>query len=147
MVWGYSTFNSAWGDLETFYEAAEGYWPWVNTYVLLANTEATGEAWEQAIRLTTTAITWLDTYCRCIFDFWAGEDGRSHFMASMYYASKEPTGAAVTMSAIITAMLTATPEQIKYFIGIADGYRQSIWNKEFNQEFYAALAKGFEQWV
>ena len=52
----------------------------------------------------------------------------------------------VNMASIINAMLTADPEQVKYFVGLVDAYRQSLWNKPFNSEFYAALARGFEQW-
>lgn len=52
----------------------------------------------------------------------------------------------VDMDAILSAMLAATAEQIPYFIGIVDAYRVSLWNKPFNSEFYAALARGFTQW-
>lgn len=52
----------------------------------------------------------------------------------------------IDMSAIINAMLTATPPEIEYFIGLADAFRQSIWNRPYNHEFFAALARGFEQW-
>lgn len=47
------------------------------------------------------------------------------------------------MDAIINAMLNAEPDQIRYFVGLVDAFRQSIWIKPFNQEFYAALARGF----
>ncbi len=53
------------------------------------------------------------------------------------------SGASVDMAAIINAMLAATPEEVTYFIGVADAFRQSIWDKPFNKEFYAALARGF----
>jgi len=52
----------------------------------------------------------------------------------------------VTMDAILSAMVQADPDQLQYFIGIVDAYRQSIWNRPFNKEFFAALARGFEQW-
>jgi len=50
-----------------------------------------------------------------------------------------------TMDTLINAMLTATPEQITYFIGLVDAYRLTIWNEPFNAEFYAAIARGFER--
>lgn len=50
------------------------------------------------------------------------------------------------MSAIIIAMLSANPEQVEYFVGLVDAYRQSIWNRPFNKDFYAALARGFMIW-
>ena len=50
----------------------------------------------------------------------------------------------VTMNSILSAMITANDEDIEYFIGLVDAYRQAIWNKPFNYEFFAALARGFE---
>lgn len=52
----------------------------------------------------------------------------------------------LTMAAIIVTMLSANPKQVEYFVGLVDAYRQSIWNRPFNQDFYAALARGFELW-
>ncbi|GAI56337.1 unnamed protein product [marine sediment metagenome] len=51
-----------------------------------------------------------------------------------------------TMDALINTMLEATPEQVTYFVGLVDAYRQSIWTQPFNHEFFAALARGFETW-
>lgn len=52
----------------------------------------------------------------------------------------------LTMDAILSTMLSADPYQVMYFIGLLDAYKQSVWNKPFNEEFFAALARGFEQW-
>lgn len=52
----------------------------------------------------------------------------------------------LTMEALINTMLIAEPDEVNYFIGLVDAFRQSVWNKPFNQEFFAALARGFEQW-
>ena len=52
----------------------------------------------------------------------------------------------LTMEAILNTMLTADPYQVEYFVGLVDAYRQSIWNKPFNSEFFAALARGFMEW-
>lgn len=68
----------------------------------------------------------------------------SDFHESIYWAWAE--GAAVNMAAIIQAMLQATPDEIKYFIGLVDAFRMSIWNQPFNYQFYEALARGFMQW-
>lgn len=48
-----------------------------------------------------------------------------------------------SMDDILTAMLTATYDQLTKFIGIEDAYRSAIWDQPFNAEFYAALANGF----
>ncbi|GAH60107.1 unnamed protein product, partial [marine sediment metagenome] len=37
-------------------------------------------------------------------------------------------------------------DQLTNFIGFVDAYRQSIWNRPFNREYYAALARGFALW-
>jgi len=50
------------------------------------------------------------------------------------------------MDAILSVMLSADPIQVEYFVGLVDAYRQSIWNRPFNQDFYAALARGFMIW-
>lgn len=52
----------------------------------------------------------------------------------------------IDMSAIIQAMLVANSDEIEYFVGLSDAFRQSIWNRPFNQEMFAALARGFQEW-
>lgn len=52
----------------------------------------------------------------------------------------------LTMATLIQTMLTANPQEVEYFIGLVDAYRQSIWTRPFNQEFFAALSRGFMQW-
>ena len=52
----------------------------------------------------------------------------------------------MTMEVILTTMLAAKPNEVEYFVGLVDAYRQSIWNRPFNQEFFAALSRGFMQW-
>lgn len=55
--------------------------------------------------------------------------------------------AGLDMDSLLNVMLEADPKQVEYFVGLVDAYRQSIWNKPFNSEFFAALARGFEQWA
>lgn len=52
-------------------------------------------------------------------------------------------GAEITMDDILSALVTATRPEFEYFTGITDGYRAALWEKPFNSEFYAALARGF----
>ena len=52
----------------------------------------------------------------------------------------------LTMGKVLDIMLVATPDEVLYFIGLVDAYRNSVWTKPFNQEFYAALSKGFQEW-
>jgi len=55
-------------------------------------------------------------------------------------------GGEFDMDTLLSTMLQAEPDQVQYFVGLVDAYRQSIWNQPFNEEFFAALARGFEQW-
>lgn len=53
--------------------------------------------------------------------------------------------AAVDMDSILSAMITANFEQLQKFIGLVDAYRSALWDKPFNAEFYAGLARGFRE--
>lgn len=63
--------------------------------------------------------------------------------AMQWISDNWPAAAEITMNDIIYAMLTATPYEVNYFVGLVDAFRQSIWNKPYNQEFFAALGRGF----
>lgn len=56
------------------------------------------------------------------------------------------SGGSVDMDSMLNAMLEASFPQLQKFVGIVDAYRQAVWNAPFNAEFYAALARGFQQW-
>jgi len=62
---------------------------------------------------------------------------------SWEFTLEDPPGA-VTMDSLLSVMVTATDSELMNFIGLVDAYRQSLWNKEFNAEYFAALARGFE---
>jgi len=49
----------------------------------------------------------------------------------------------LTMEHILAVMMDAIPPEIEQFVGIMDAYRQAIWNIDFNQKYYASLAKRF----
>ena len=75
-----------------------------------------------------------------------GFDSMQEALFKLTDARLEDAAPEVNLDMIINAMLSAEPAQVEYFVGLVDAYRQSIWNKPFNQEFFAALARGFEQW-
>lgn len=50
------------------------------------------------------------------------------------------------MDDILTAMLSATHEELTKFMGITQAYKVAVWDTPFNEEFYAALARGFKTW-
>ncbi len=93
-----------------------------------------------------TAETWLNY---TIEDLTSGTDSYRYaeYRVDAWINSMVPWDADpydLTMADILATMLTATPYEIMYYIGLLDAYRQSGWNKEFNEEFFAALARGFE---
>ncbi len=55
-------------------------------------------------------------------------------------------GGDVTMSSILSAMMGATYEELTQFMGITQAYKVAVWDAPFNEEFYAALARGFKVW-
>ena len=63
-----------------------------------------------------------------------------------WYLSNCIEAPTITMDDIINAMLVADPDQIEYFVGIADAYRVAMWDRPFNEEFFRALAEGFKIW-
>lgn len=102
---------------------------WADAEICLHN--ASDEFWEMKMALTNlTASIVVQT--------------RKGFI--LIQSNWPDAAAEVTMSSLLTAMLSADPYQIMYFVGLVDAYRQSIWNRPFNKEFYAALARGFMQW-
>jgi len=141
--WGYNNFTDAFSDLEDFWESANGWKHWVPIYISNANSEASGEAWEWAIRYTTTAIYWLSSIVFAGFDMYASQNNVSHFLASIWFAGAAAEPTEITMDAILSAMITADISQIEYFVGFVDAYRMALWNEPFNAEFYAGLARGF----
>lgn len=82
----------------------------------------------------------LGGYCGGIYGHWPVL--AFHYLYT--YMGGEPYD--LTMADILSAMVKADPDEVMYFVGLVDAYRQSIWGQPFNQEFFAALARGFEQW-
>ena len=55
-------------------------------------------------------------------------------------------GGGVDMDQILTAMVSASFEQLTSFMGITQAYKTAVWDAPFNEEYYAALARGFKTW-
>ena len=98
--------------------------------------------------LSNTAMYSLKTEFSAVRGNWGG--GSSTFggrlLAMFDYLNGNIGGGDVTMSSILTAMLAATPEEITKFMGITQAYKVAVWDAPFNDEFYAALARGFKTW-
>ena len=87
-------------------------------------------------------------YCRTLQEDFADDNlsVRSNLIDALEYINDNSAFEVeeFEMEMLLSAMVTATPYELKYFIGLVDAYRQSVWNKPFNQEFFAALARSFE---
>jgi len=99
---------------------------------------------------TTANWAWADvrTEMNAIKANWGGGTSTigGRLLAMFDHINENMGGGEVDMPSILTAMLAAKPDEIEQFIGIVDAYRVSIWNRPYNEEFYAALARGFAQW-
>ena len=86
----------------------------------------------------------VDYMLSYIFSF----DPKTLLCKVLYQMRAEYQGASytLTMGDLLSTMLGADPSEVTYFVGLVDAYRQAIWNKPFNAEFFAALAQGFMQW-
>ncbi len=96
---------------------------------------------------TTANWAWADVRLEMngIRANWGG--GSSTFggrLLSMFdYLNDNIGGGEVDMASILTAMRKATPAERQEFIGIVDGFRASIWNKRYDELFFANLAREF----
>ncbi|KKM24944.1 hypothetical protein LCGC14_1600010, partial [marine sediment metagenome] len=62
-------------------------------------------------------------------------------LLSMFdYLNDNIGGGEVDMASILTAMKDATPDEMQEFIAIVDGFRVAIWDRPYNETFYASLA-------
>jgi len=55
-------------------------------------------------------------------------------------------GGGVTMGDILAEMQSASFEELKQFMGITQAYKVAVWDAPFNEEYYAAMARGFKTW-
>ena len=68
-------------------------------------------------------------------------------LLSMFdYLNDNIGGGEVDMASILTAMMAASFEELREFIGIVEAYKIAVWNSPFNETFYNALAMGFPKW-
>ena len=116
----------------------------------------TGHVYEQWL-LSHSVSTFNQTYRDNIIGFVGAVDamlqslihcnpGYTTPLRIPYYLRNCVGGGSVDMDAILNAMLVSSFDQLQKFIGIEDAYRVALWNAPFNADFYAALARGFQQW-
>ena len=146
MAHQYDNFNSAYNALSTAWTTAKTYHGWANTDITWAATRWSEGNDHAAIYFTFSGLQDVWFCLRYLADFAEASYGYSHLMESIYWANKDIPAADFTMDTLIQTMLVADPNQVEYFVGLVDAYRMSIWNRPFNQEFFAALGRGFRLW-
>ncbi len=130
--------------LESDYENAQDERIWINTSMNNFGSSV-------GTYMDATAVFWWDIFHEHMVDFCAWVTGYNAVPYSdallewMELAETELGGGGdLTMSDIINTMLSASYEELEYFIGIVDAYRVALWDKPFNEDFYRALAEGFK---
>jgi len=110
---------------------------------------AAADEWQNAFAAALGCFNTIETIHITVLDMVESNFRNNHLFECLRLAYLDvPDGEAyeLTMDDLINVMLQANPEQVKYFVGLVDAYRQSLWNQPFNEELFAALARGFEQW-
>jgi len=143
MAHQYASFATAYTALVNTYDDIRQWLGWSDNAGQNAWDAAESADWENAIKYCVTAIYQVRAGITVFFDLYSDDYQQSHFMESVWWGNKDVAGGDVTMSAILSAMISADEEEYQYFIGIVDAYRVALWNNPFNAEFYAAIARGF----
>lgn len=140
----YSNFTSAYNAQRSKWASARTWWVNSNIRLNFATDERlAGDALE-SLKWTISAIWDTNDAIKYLADFFTTDYLQSDFMECFYWANKDVEAPEFDMDTLLSTMVSADNDQLKYFIGIVDAYRQSIWNKPFNAEFFAAIARGFE---
>lgn len=128
-------------DIDTAYGEADYWWDrldevedWLNDNYVTPPSEL---AWREKV---WQGISHCETVLKNLI--WGNWQGYKPYRVPYYLRyciEAEP----FDMDVLLSTMLAAEFEQFQTFIGIEDGYRMALWNKPFNAEYYAALARGF----
>jgi len=143
---GYDNFLDAFIDFRAQYSS------WRTTLTLMDTqrsqmiVDAGNGSWNNAFMDVAVWMGCVTTINKTYLDLIQSSYWNNHFMMCIYRAYKDNENGEppeLTMDSILSVMVTATDSELMNFIGLVDAYRQSLWNKEFNAEYFAALAKGF----
>ncbi|GAI62812.1 unnamed protein product [marine sediment metagenome] len=139
----YDNFDDAYYYLAERYEYAKENNDWANTNQRDAYDGASDPVDKLHFGYLCGAVYNLYVCLNELADFAEATYDQSHLYESIYWGAKGNGANGVTMSAILSAMIAADFDDFQAFVGIVDGYRAALWNKPFNAEYYAALARGF----
>lgn len=143
----YKSFDTAWSDFKGKYNYWRDHLITMESKRVAMQTAFLDNNWRTAFFRVNDWMSLLGWIHENALDMGQSYWQYNQFWSSIYYAWKENPGIEepeITMDSILSVMVTATDTQLKNFIGLVDAYRQSLWNKDFDAEYFAALARGFE---
>lgn len=146
MAHKYDDFDSAFYEFNSRFGTVKQYLDWAYDNAAAAYSGASDPVDKLHFGFATYAIQCIVIALRNMGDYTKTASDQSWFYESIYWANKDvpdPPAYELTMGDILSTMLAADEEEVMYFIGLVDAYRTSLWNKPFNAEYYAALARGF----
>lgn len=131
-------------DIDTAYSSAEWAWDMLTPHVDWLVTNYVSHSffsltWRTHVALAIANLEDIVKYL--IFGNW-----QASAPYRIPYYLRNCVGFDFDMGTLLSTMLAADPDQVEYFVGLVDAYRQSIWNRPFNADFYAALGRGFMIW-
>lgn len=148
MAWSYEALVT---ELHSRYGAANAHRAALNTNITAAWLDWTGDDDHACLY---DVLQGMQAILDCFVDMFAknyyGYNGSTYLIPTMLDPDKacpfitEAEPFTLTMGDVIDVMLSADFDELQFFIGIVDAYRMSLWNKPFNSELFAALARGFE---
>lgn len=122
---------------------------WAKTHLKNAGTHIAAQEWVEArVDLDNCANNLGSVASYAWYTNWATNSMVTQWRNALYWIDDNwpiANGNGVTMDAILTAMISADPDEFRKFIGIVDGYRVALWDAPFNENYYAALAQGFKE--
>ncbi|MCP3678962.1 MAG: hypothetical protein GY782_01160 [Gammaproteobacteria bacterium] len=130
--------------IETGWTSAVGTQPWVDIYANYLKNNYNGHPWDNTWRQAVAfAIDMMRTQITTMSQ---GIGGTWSPVAMVQFLTNCAGGGGASMADILTAMMSATFEELTEFMGITQAYKIAVWDAPFNEEFYAALAQGFRKW-
>lgn len=129
-------------EIEQAYSASEGRFGFIQSGISwLKNNRPTGHTVTYQNQMTGV----LSNIYICLEMLTYGNTG-GNTPYRVPYMFSNCIGGDVDMDAILNAMLAANFDQVTKCVGIIDAYRVAVWDAPFNQDFYAALARGWRIW-
>ena len=126
------------------WDTAEAYWKLIDTHTALAYADYQVNNDHAAILHLINALYSSSTSIKFVLAKFVpfSPDYTLTYILKTYMGG----GGGATMDDILNEMLSATFEQLTKFMGITQAYKVAVWDAPFNEEYYAALARGFKTW-